>query len=99
MGQIVAVSNQIAGLQLSGNQTGMIEAQLQLQQLKTELAKVEVQIKEVMKQIEDLQNKEASEQTKSEANESITRNINKAADAYSQMTRSILDIDDRFTTK
>lgn len=93
--QIVATSQKLAGAQLVNDQTGIAAASAQLEELKGELAKVEVKIKAVLQEIEKLGQQEENEQDRirnqQEAQGKIQSNLSKTADSYSQLLKNIID--------
>ncbi len=93
--QIVATSQKLAGAQLVNDQPGIAAASAQLEELKGELAKVEVKIKAVLQEIEKLGQQEEQEQDRirnqQEAQDKVQSNLSKTADSYSQLLKNIID--------
>ena len=93
--QIVATSQKLAGAQLVNDQPGIAAASAQLEELKGQLAKVEVKIKAVLQEIEKLGQQEEKEQDRiknqQESQDKIQSNLSKTADSYSQILKTLID--------
>jgi hypothetical protein len=83
--KIIDVTAQIEGAEQDGNFQAAAKAQAQLQQLQSEVAKVDVAIKALLNEIEKAKQKEQDEQdrtkTQNDAEGRILDNLNKAADS------------------
>jgi hypothetical protein len=94
--QIQSVTTQIQGAEVAGNYQLAAQGMAQLQSLKSQLAHVDVQIKKIMSEIEEIKTQEQEEQermkSQEEAHSSIESNLAKTAEKTSEIRSSVLDL-------